>query len=76
MTGWAQVHGGTLLTPEEKNVLDEWYVQNASAAVDLKILRKTIGIVLGGDRRAHSKAKPSGRGRLDLAGRPGPVGET
>lgn len=76
MTGWAQVHGGTLLTPEEKNVLDEWYVQNASAAVDLKILRKTIGIVLGGDRHAHSKAKPSGRGRLDLAGRPGPVGET
>ena len=30
ITGWAQVNGGKLLTPEEKNALDEWYVRNAS----------------------------------------------
>jgi len=51
ITGWAQVHGGTLLKPEEKNALDEWYVQNGSLWLDLKILAKTIVIVLTGDRR-------------------------
>ena len=76
MTGWAQVHGGTSLTPEEKNVLDEWYVQYASPWIDLKILGKTIGIVLGGDHHTRSKAAPSGRGQLDLAGHRDPLGET
>lgn len=76
MTGWAQVHGGTLLTPEEKNVLDEWYVQNASPWIDLKILGKTIGILLGGER--HTRTKPAGlnRGQLDLPARRNPLGET
>src|SRR5262249_25433627 len=29
ITGWAQLHGGKLITPEEKEKLDEWYVRNA-----------------------------------------------
>jgi lipopolysaccharide/colanic/teichoic acid biosynthesis glycosyltransferase len=75
MTGWAQVHGGTLLTPEEKNVLDEWYVQNASLWVDLKILAKTVGILLGGERRTPNKNAGLSRDRLDLAPQRTPLGE-
>lgn len=53
MTGWAQVCGGQLLTPQEKGVLDEWYIQHASLALDLKILGKTILVMLGGERRGN-----------------------
>jgi lipopolysaccharide/colanic/teichoic acid biosynthesis glycosyltransferase len=50
ITGWAQVHGGTSLTPEEKNVLDEWYVRNASIWIDLKIIAKTIASIFKDER--------------------------
>ena len=30
VTGWAQINGGRQNTAEEKGVLDEWYVRNAS----------------------------------------------
>jgi lipopolysaccharide/colanic/teichoic acid biosynthesis glycosyltransferase len=49
MTGWAQVHGGKLITPEEKNALDAWYVGNASFWLDLKIIGKTILFMFGGE---------------------------
>ena len=49
ITGWAQVNGGKLITPEEKNALDEWYVRNASLWLDLKIIGKTIVFMLGGE---------------------------
>ncbi len=54
ITGWAQVNGGKLITPEEKNALDEWYVHNASFWLDLKIIGKTIMFMLGGERRART----------------------
>jgi lipopolysaccharide/colanic/teichoic acid biosynthesis glycosyltransferase len=37
ITGWAQINGGKLLSPEEKEKLDEWYVRNASLSADLRI---------------------------------------
>jgi lipopolysaccharide/colanic/teichoic acid biosynthesis glycosyltransferase len=37
ITGWAQVHGGKLVTKEEKEKLDEWYVEHASPWLDLRI---------------------------------------
>ena len=46
ITGWAQVHGGKLVTPEQKQQLDEWYVRNASLTTDLQIALKTIRLVL------------------------------
>jgi len=49
ITGWAQVNGGKLLTVEEKNALDEWYVRNASLALDLKIVAKTLLFMLTGE---------------------------
>lgn len=53
LTGWAQVHGGQLVTPPEKNALDEWYIRNASLWLDLVIVAKTIRTVVRGDRRAE-----------------------
>ncbi|MGH6835910.1 MAG: sugar transferase [Methylocella sp.] len=51
ITGWAQIHGGKLITPEERNALDEWYVRNASLLLDVIIILRTIAITLAGDRR-------------------------
>lgn len=56
ITGWAQINGGKLLTPEEKEKLDEWYVQNASIKVDLWIVWKTARILFFGSRSAESSA--------------------
>jgi lipopolysaccharide/colanic/teichoic acid biosynthesis glycosyltransferase len=50
ITGWAQVNGGKLLTVEEKNARDEWYIRNASLWLDLKILVKTVPFILAGER--------------------------
>jgi lipopolysaccharide/colanic/teichoic acid biosynthesis glycosyltransferase len=54
LTGWAQVRGGKLLTPEEKNTLDEWYIRNASLKVDLRIALLTVNSILFGDRRGKN----------------------
>jgi len=58
ITGWAQVNGGKLIAPEEKNALDEWYVRNASFWLDLKIIGKTITFILDGESR-HTQAETS-----------------
>src|SRR5712671_5009005 len=46
ITGWAQVHGAKLVSKEEKEELDEWYIRNASLGTDLRILMKTLGVML------------------------------
>jgi len=56
ITGWAQIHGGNLLTPVEKNALDEWYIRNASLALDLRIAAKTVLVMLAGERRAPERS--------------------
>ena len=48
ISGWAQVNGATLVTKEEKEKLDEWYVRNASLWVDLQIIMMTIEVILKG----------------------------
>jgi lipopolysaccharide/colanic/teichoic acid biosynthesis glycosyltransferase len=53
ITGWAQVNGGTLLTPDEKDALDEWYIRNASFRLDLRILFLTVQCVFRGERRGR-----------------------
>jgi lipopolysaccharide/colanic/teichoic acid biosynthesis glycosyltransferase len=57
ITGWAQIHGGKLVSAAEKNDLDDWYVHNASLWLDLKILLRTISIVLTGDRRTEKLSR-------------------
>ena len=51
LTGWAQINGGRLVSVEEKNSLDEWYVQNVSFRLDAEIVWRTFLTVLRGDRR-------------------------
>jgi lipopolysaccharide/colanic/teichoic acid biosynthesis glycosyltransferase len=46
ITGWAQVNGAKLVTKEEKEKLDEWYVRNASLWVDFRILMRTLMLML------------------------------
>lgn len=54
LTGWAQIHGGQIITPVEKGALDEWYVDNAGLWLDLKICLLTVRAVIKGDRRNHA----------------------
>jgi lipopolysaccharide/colanic/teichoic acid biosynthesis glycosyltransferase len=46
ITGWAQVNGRNAISWERKFDLDVWYVDNASFALDLKILWLTLWRVL------------------------------
>lgn len=55
LTGLAQINGGVLLSREEKEALDEWYVQHASLWLDLKILIRTAWVVMRGDRRNENE---------------------
>lgn len=69
ITGWAQVNGGTALTPKEKGALDEWYVHNASLWLDFRIMMMTIRyLMIGRDVRsfralAASRALRSSRAK-------------
>lgn len=46
LTGWAQVNGRNKLTWPEKIKKDIWYVNNLSILVDIKIVLKTIKIII------------------------------
>jgi lipopolysaccharide/colanic/teichoic acid biosynthesis glycosyltransferase len=52
LTGWAQVCGGKLISPDEKKALDEWYIRHASLWCDVNIVARTLRMLLfTGDRR-------------------------
>jgi lipopolysaccharide/colanic/teichoic acid biosynthesis glycosyltransferase len=48
ITGWAQVNGRTALPWERRIELDLYYVAHRSLALDLRILWRTLAMVLGG----------------------------
>ena len=48
LTGWAQVNGGYKLTPAEKLEYDLYYIENRTIWLDIKIVFKTIMVVLTG----------------------------
>lgn len=48
LTGWAQVTGGYEATPREKWEQDMYYIQNQSIALDIRILLRTVWVVLTG----------------------------
>lgn len=48
ITGWAQVHGRASLPWSERIELDLYYIEHRSLALDLRILWRTVAIVLGG----------------------------
>lgn len=49
LTGWAQVNGGYDITPREKFELDMYYIRNMSILLDMKILVKTVKVVITGE---------------------------
>jgi lipopolysaccharide/colanic/teichoic acid biosynthesis glycosyltransferase len=48
LTGWAQVNGRTALPWPERIELDLWYVEHRSLRLDLRILARTVSMVLSG----------------------------
>ena len=48
ITGWAQVHGRASLPWSERIELDLFYISHRSPSLDLKILWRTLLMVLGG----------------------------
>ena len=51
VTGWAQINGGNLISIEEKQALDMWYIHHASLWLDIKIIFLTLQTVVKGKRR-------------------------
>ncbi len=47
ITGWAQINGRNAISWEDKFSLDVWYVDHQSILLDLRILCRTVGKVLG-----------------------------
>lgn len=62
ITGWSQVNGRNNITWTEKFMLDTWYVDNCSFALDCKIICKTIKNVL------LKKGIDSGEGKVGSIG--------
>jgi lipopolysaccharide/colanic/teichoic acid biosynthesis glycosyltransferase len=48
ITGWAQVNGRASLPWHERIELDLWYAEHASLALDLRIMWRSLRMVLGG----------------------------
>jgi lipopolysaccharide/colanic/teichoic acid biosynthesis glycosyltransferase len=48
MTGWAQVHGRAGIPWEERIELDVWYVDHCTARLDLRILARTLHLLVTG----------------------------
>ena len=49
LTGWAQVNGGYEMTPEEKLKWDIDYIQNRNVFIDMRIIFRTVKVVLTGE---------------------------
>lgn len=48
ITGWAQIHGRTELPWPERIELDLWYVENRSLWLDLRIIARTVWLIVSG----------------------------
>ena len=55
LTGLAQINGGTSLSVDEKSALDEWYIQHASLCLDIRIILRTIWVMVRGNPRNHTQ---------------------
>jgi lipopolysaccharide/colanic/teichoic acid biosynthesis glycosyltransferase len=49
LTGMAQAYGERSMPPDDKNTLDIWYIQNASLWLDLKIVLRTMMVLIRGE---------------------------
>ncbi|MGJ0513379.1 sugar transferase [Methylocystis sp.] len=55
ITGWAQLNGGTIVTPDEKDALDIWYIHHASLWLDLKIVVNTFLFAFRGGEKVNDR---------------------
>jgi sugar transferase EpsL len=46
ITGWAQIHGRNSVSHEDKFALDVWYVDHWTPWLDVRILLKTLALVV------------------------------
>lgn len=46
LTGWAQVHGRNSVSWNDRLSLDAWYAENVSFSLDIRILLKTLQMVV------------------------------
>ncbi|MBR3588526.1 MAG: sugar transferase [Clostridia bacterium] len=60
ITGWAQVNGRDFISDEQKALLDKEYVENHSLMMDIKIMFKTVWVVLAGKDVADGKITKDG----------------
>ncbi len=50
LTGWPQVNGGAEIPWNVRIILDVWYVEHRSILLDVKILFRTVAVILFGNR--------------------------
>lgn len=50
LTGWAQINGNIYNSWEKRFELDRFYVENRSFFLDLKIIFKTFGVIIFGEK--------------------------
>lgn len=60
ITGWAQVNGRDFISDEQKALLDKEYVENHSLIMDIRIMFKTVWVVLAGKDVADGKISKDG----------------
>jgi lipopolysaccharide/colanic/teichoic acid biosynthesis glycosyltransferase len=67
LTGWAQIHGRNGLTWDERFTYDVDYVDHMSLVLDLKIMWRTVAVVVGGAgvNAAERLSSEPFRGRLN-----------
>ena len=63
ITGWAQVNGRDMLSDEEKALFDKEYIDKQSIAFDIKIMFKTVMVVLKRENIAEG-GEPDNKHRM------------
>ncbi len=61
ITGWQQVNGGALNSLNKRIELDVWYVQHWTPMLDIRVLLKTVGVVLRKEGVYDKSGRQSGR---------------
>lgn len=60
ITGWAQVNGRDFISDEQKATLDKEYVETRSILMDIKIMFRTVWVVLAGKDIADGNTNKEG----------------